>query len=80
MVSDIHEQPAECDDCGCDLTGEEVHEGECGWFCASCAENPGNECGFGDCNNDCDDDSDEAGPRIDADARAERRQMGLVDF
>lgn len=26
----------ECEECGCDLTGKEVHETLCTWLCSSC--------------------------------------------
>lgn len=32
-----HPSPPECEDCGCDLTGKEVHETG-NWVCKSCKE------------------------------------------
>jgi len=33
-----HESSPECEDCGCDLTGQEVHETSTNWLCAPCKE------------------------------------------
>ena len=33
-----HESTPECEDCGCDLTGKEVHETSTQWVCIECKE------------------------------------------
>jgi SET domain-containing protein len=54
----------ECEECGDDLTGQDVHETRYNWVCCGCADEA-SVCG---------------GQSDYADRMDERRQMGLVNF